>query len=262
MRKQRVLLIAFLAASVSAMAQYRGGGGGGGLGTIGRPGSGPVMGWGNSVFPGGSPGHPTITGNITNPGFAGALGATVRGVPPRGPVGGGRPGMPPGNFRGNYGRGGGRTIVVPYPVVAYPYGYGFGYGNAGYVEDPNYVQQQALPQQQQQQAPLVIINQGYKPEVISPQLRDYSDLPAPAGADSTLKVYENKPKAFEEEKPTIYLIAMKEGTIMPALAFWVEGDTLNYITRESSHNRISLDRVDRDFSKKLNQERGLEFRIP
>jgi hypothetical protein len=258
MRKQRVLLIAFLAAAVSAMAQYRGGGGG--LGTIGRPGGGPVMGWGNSVFPGGSPGHPVITGNITNPGFAGALGATVRGVPPRGP-GGGRPGNV-GNIRGNYyGRGGGRTIVVPYPVVAYPYGYGYGYGNAGYAEDPNYVQQ-PVQQQPQQQAPLVIINQGYKPEVINPQLRDYSDLPAPTGAESTLKVYENKPKAFEEEKPTIYLIAMKEGTIMPALAFWVEGDTLNYITRESSHNRISLDRVDRDFSKKLNQERGLEFRIP
>jgi hypothetical protein len=239
------------------MAQRRGGGN---VGTIGRPGTGPVMGWGNSVFPGGTPGHPVITGNITNPGFASALGATVRGVPPPRPIGG-RPGNP-GNFRGNYGRGGGRTIVVPYPVVAYPYGYGFGYGNAGYgyAEEPNYVVQQ-VPQQQQQ-APVVVINQGFKPDVVNPQLRDYSDLPAPTGADSTLKVYENKPKVYEEEKPTIYLIAMKEGTVMPALAFWVEGDTLNYITRESSHNRISLDRVDREFSKKLNQERGLEFRIP
>ena len=198
-------------------------------------------GYGSIMFPGGAPGHATIPGNITNTSFAGALGANIRGVPFQGAPQGGRS----------------RAVYVPYFVNAGPAYYPY-----GYAEQP----QQQMPQQVlQQQPPVVIINQNYKPDTVNPQLRDYSeaDLPQAQPQRQTLKVYENKPRrAAEEDKPTIYLIAMKGGAVMPALAFWVEGDTLNYITRESSHNRISLDRVDKEFSAKLNQERGLEFRIP
>jgi hypothetical protein len=121
---------------------------------------------------------------------------------------------------------------------------------------------------QQQQAPVVIINQHFKPDTVNPVVREYTSLPSPSGVaqdpNATVKVYESRtgPQQQASEEPTIFLIAMKEGSIMPALAFWVEGDTLHYITRESSHNRISLDRIDRDFSVKLNKERGLEFRLP
>jgi hypothetical protein len=198
-------------------------------------------GFGSILYPGGLP----QTGNVTDTSFGSRLGATVRGVPMQ-------PG--PGHYGGRPPHQQGRPILVPFPVIAGP-AY---YPPYGYSEpQPVYVQ---APTAQQQQPPVVIINQNYKPDTVNPQLRDYSnaDLPEP-----TLKVYENKPKrVIEDDKPTIYLIAMKEGSIMPALAYWVEGDTLNYITRESSHNRISLDRVDREFSAKLNQERGLEFRIP
>jgi hypothetical protein len=201
-----------------------------------------------------------------NTSFGSALGATVRGVPPPGPVPG-RPGY------GRRGYGGGRTVIVPYPVLAapayYPYGDGYGY------DQPVMVQPDAayMPQQQ---PPVVIINQNYKPDTVTPVVREYNNLPQPGGdpgaqaqqpqqQEPTLKVYENRsvPRAAtEDDKPTIFLIAMKEGNIMPALAFWVEGDTLHYITRESSHNKISLDRIDREFSVRLNKERGLEFRIP
>lgn len=196
-----------------------------------------AAGFGNVMFPGGAP------GNITDTSFGSRLGATVRGgVPP----------LQQGPGRG--GRGQGRPILVPYPIIAGPAYYPYGYGDP----QPVYVQAPQAPQQQQ--PPVVIINQNYKPDTVNPQFRDYTNAELP---EPTLKVYENKPKrVIEDDKPTIYLIAMKEGSIMPALAFWVEGDTLNYITRESSHNRISLDRVDREFSTKLNQERGLEFRIP
>jgi hypothetical protein len=226
-----------LTVSVSTLAVY-------GQSAAGARPYGPSAGgFGNVMFPGGAPGH-----RVTDTSFGGRLGATVRGVPPQGPAVGG----------GGRGNGGGRapvrSVIVPFPVYAtYPYGYGYG--------EPQQQQYVEAPPQQQQQPPVVIINQNYRPDTVNPQVRDYSDanLPQPP----TLKVYENRTqRAIEEDKPTIFLIAMKDGSIMPALAFWVEGDTLNYITRESSHNRISLDRVDRDFSSKLNQERGLEFRIP
>lgn len=206
-----------------------------------------AAGFGNVTFPGGAPAHPVINpgqiarppGNITDTSFGSALGATVRGVPP---YGGGFP-----NGRGGPGP---RTIVVPFPVMGFP-GYGYGYQ----PEPATVVVQQPAPMPQQQ-PPVVIINQNYKPDTIQPQVRDYTDLPEPA-----LKVYENRKRRADEDKPTIFLIAMRDGTVMQALAFWVEDDTLNYITRDSVQNRISLDRIDRDTSVTLNQERGLEFRL-
>ncbi len=62
--------------------------------------------------------------------------------------------------------------------------------------------------------------------------------------------------------PTIYLIALTDHTILPALAYWVDGDTLAYITTEGDQNRISLALVDREFSKQLNDDRHVEFKLP
>jgi hypothetical protein len=55
---------------------------------------------------------------------------------------------------------------------------------------------------------------------------------------------------------------MKDHTIYPAIAYWVENDTLNYITPQGVRNRASLTAVDRDFSKQLNDERHIEFALP
>ena len=42
----------------------------------------------------------------------------------------------------------------------------------------------------------------------------------------------------------------------------MEGDTLNYITVQGVKNSVSLDLVDRDFSKQINKERKVEFGLP
>jgi hypothetical protein len=65
-----------------------------------------------------------------------------------------------------------------------------------------------------------------------------------------------------DQAPTIYLIAFKDHTILPALAYWVEGDTLNYVTENGVPNRASLALIDKDFSKQLNSERSVEFNLP
>ena len=146
------------------------------------------------------------------------------------------------------------TVIVPYPVFygGYYYGYdpsaGYAQSAPGYSADPN---SYAAPSQ----APVVIMNQGYPPDAPNPVVRDYSnaDLPNP-GPDYAPQ--RSDPQA------TIYLIAMTDHNILPAIAYWVEGDTLNYITQEGMQNRVSLALVDRDFSKKLNDDRNVEFRLP
>lgn len=252
MTKQRFLVFTVIAlAAVPGLYAQRGGRGGGGAAPVvvappARSYGISPAGFGNSLFPGGVPGHAT------------ALGATVRGVAPGyGGVAPGRPGFP--SRGGGAGRPGQRTIILPYAVPVYGgVGYGYGYGYDQFYSTPTAMPVEPVPAQ----PPVVIINQAYQPDTINPQVREYTNLPpAPQQEPSSLKVYQNTPKPVDD-KPTIFLIAMKDGNIMPALSYWVEDDTLNYITRDSDHNRVSLDRVDRSFSMRLNEERGLEFRIP
>jgi hypothetical protein len=62
-----------------------------------------------------------------------------------------------------------------------------------------------------------------------------------------------------DEKPTIYLIALKDGTLRQAIGYWTQGDTLHYVTPDSSVNHLSIGMVDRERSIELNAERKLEF---
>lgn len=112
-----------------------------------------------------------------------------------------------------------------------PQGYGAGYGpQAGY--------------------PPVIVNPNYAPETGNPVTHVYMPLSNGQDADQA-----NAPAV-------IFLIAMKDHTIYPAIAYWVEDDTLNYITEQGVRNRVSLDLVDRNFSTQLNKERNIDFGLP
>jgi hypothetical protein len=153
-----------------------------------------------------------------------------------------------------------RSVLVPFPVF-----YGGGYYDA-YEPPPA-----ATPLNEydlygaNQRAPVVIINQNFKPDTVNPVLRDYSDVPLPEAAPRA-PAPANSPNAADTrdpgDQPTIYLIAMTDGTVFEAIAYWLVGDTLNYITVDGSHNRATLDLVDREFSKRLNDERNVEFKLP
>lgn len=58
-----------------------------------------------------------------------------------------------------------------------------------------------------------------------------------------------------------YLIAYKNHSVYTALAYWVEDKTLNYVTAGNTHNQASLDLIDLDLTKTLNQARGVAFSI-
>lgn len=153
---------------------------------------------------------------------------------------------------------GGRTIVVPYayPVFVGGGGYGYGYGYGGDAPPPGYQQQPT------QQVPTVIINQNFVPETVRPIVREYSDLPETA---PSLRGYEAPAPAPipapDNPSPTVYLIAFTDHSIYSAIAYWVEGDTLNYVTPQGVHNRASLDLIDEAFSRQLNGERNVDFRL-
>ena len=162
------------------------------------------------------------------------------------------------------------VVVVPYPVF-----YG-GYYAAPYAPDPAGYAPGVVPGYDQSyapgydtgyapgsdtggQPPVVIMNQNYTPEVANPTLRDYSNTPLPPPG---VVQYPPQPQP-PDDQPTVYLIAMKDHTIFPAVAYWVEGDVLNYVTAQgTSVNRVSLGLVDRDFSQQLNDQRSVPFKLP
>ena len=74
------------------------------------------------------------------------------------------------------------------------------------------------------------------------------------------------PRAKRPSNPTAepssyYLIAFKDNSIYSALAYWIEGETLHYVTAGNNHNQVSLSLVDRPLTERLNRERrvGVQF---
>ncbi|MEQ1886977.1 MAG: hypothetical protein ABL967_18085 [Bryobacteraceae bacterium] len=186
-----------------------------------------------------------------------------------------------------FGMGGGRTfgggslVYVPMPVyggavngvVHNPppgqYDPIFGGYNPGVYSQPNsgYVAVYPDGQPLTPTSPTVIINQNFQPETVRPVLHDYTNVQLPEPGRGSAPQNEARPAqppqpAGGNVEATIYLIAMKDHTIYPALAYWVENDTLHYVTMNGSPNRVSLSLVDRDLSIRLNDERGLPFRVP
>lgn len=154
--------------------------------------------------------------------------------------------------------------IVPVPVFIGG-GFGGGYGYAGYpAPAPNVTVINAPPT-----SPSVIINQNYVPDRINPVVREVpDDTPQTSMTSYQAPIPQNaEGRSLKETgstidlKPTIYLIAMKEGQVYASLAYWVEGDTVHYITTKHAHNRVSVNLIDEAVSKQLNNERGLDFKL-
>ncbi|MBX9600575.1 MAG: hypothetical protein K2X35_06215 [Bryobacteraceae bacterium] len=269
------LLTWMVLASTALLAQR----GGGGMRPMPRP-MGPGGGGGARppVIVGG-PAHPGFVPSIVNPGtpipalppgasihnfnFPRQLSGAIQGNPA---WGGGFGGGGRGGFGGVWGGGFGWNqqrgvlpVYVPIPVGG---GWGWGWNEPQTVVVPQPVQ---APN-----PPVVVINQNYRPEQVNPVLRDYSDASLPEPGAGGLRIYEARPNAPAEparslhpsDKPTIYLIALNDASVLSAVAYWVEGETLNYVTPKQVINRVSLALVDRDLTQRLNGERGVELRLP
>ncbi len=158
-------------------------------------------------------------------------------------------------FRGGYGNGGyrgyggfgrgyrgfGYSSWYPY---GYPYSYPYGYSYYGYNAYPY---TESYPPVSYYQQPAVVVNQGFGYQSDEqPQERSYS----------------RRPNDETDYRPTLYLIAMKDHNIRPALTYWVERGTLHYVTMEREMREIPLGSIDRELSERLNRERDMTFRLP
>ena len=97
----------------------------------------------------------------------------------------------------------------------------------------------------------VIVNQYFGAQGIAPQ----ENVPQP-GTDTQL------PANIPAPPQNYYLIAYKDHVIYSALAYWVEDKTLHYVTTQNAHNQASLDLIDLNLTKTLNQSNNLPFTIP
>jgi hypothetical protein len=225
----------------------------------------PVAATGYAQYTAGSAPHSYTAGNVLNPG--GVPPATPAGTPIAAMGGYGQQGShSSGHASGTRASNGNRGnlrhpsheagVVIPV------------YLGGGYYGDPPPQQ----PQQQQgaafegQDPSVVIVNQDYRPEYLNPVVHDYTNASIPESPSLEQRLSTPPPARIQQMQmpdpsPTIYLIAMKDGNIVAALGYWMEGDTLNYITRDANRNRVSIDRVDREFSARLNADRNVDFKL-
>jgi hypothetical protein len=106
-------------------------------------------------------------------------------------------------------------------------------------------------------------NQGFAPGFVpgdpngNPAYRSGPPEPPPATGASS-------PQPGDPIGPAqnYYLIAYKDHSVYPALAYWVEDNTLNYVTTQNTHNQASLNLIDIELTKTLNQARSVPFSIP
>ena len=181
-------------------------------------------GYGNVAFPG--TGRPQVPAS-----FATSLGYAVSGQFPRS----GRNGA-------GYGGAGYGGVGYAYPVIV----------GGGYYDQGAYAQQQQpnitiINNPPAPSAPAVIINQNFA----APQ-----EPQDPANSE-TVHVFQpalrQQEPASDVAPPRYFLIAYKDHSVYSALAYWVEDKTMHYVTPQQTHNQASLDLIDMDFTKKLNQ---------
>jgi len=240
----RIALCCSLAIGVG-VAQRRGGGGSIGGGSRGTGG----------ITRGGSGG-----GGFTGGGFRGSGGMGGGGVFRGGGIGRFS------GFRGGYGGYGGYygSYYSPYFYSGYGLGYGYGYGYSPWYDDYGYSSSSYPAYSYPVYQPSPNVNVVYAP-------------PAQAQAPTTVYVerpnsltreydqygqQSNRPMAATDSASPLYLIAFRDHTIRAAAAYWVEGDTLHYITQEHEQKQAALGTVDRDLSGQLNRERRVAFSLP
>lgn len=233
-------------------------------------------GFGRVMFPGGGP-----TGAYTGAASAGAYGSVVfpGGTVPTTPI---MPGAPVPSGQRNRGRN--QPAIVPYPVFVGGSYYNYDPSQTGFVNygpggqawptpgqpgfsGSSYVQPVYAPvgepaAPRQETSPTVVINQYFRQDE-APVTRTSSQ-----GASSSSAVAPATPEAETAAVPlsadmqNIFLIAMTDHTIYAANSYWVEDNTLNYITIQGTENSVSMDLVDRELSRRLNRDRKIAFGLP
>lgn len=211
----------------------RSGGGHGGGGGFHGGGSGGFHGGGGGGFHGAG-------GGFRGGGFGGGVRGGYNGF---GRGYGFRNGFYGRGFYGNYGWG-------------YPYGLGFWDYGLGDWSYPDYGSGYSDPSYDYgyQQPPVVIYQNA--PPAYAPPAPVHSEIHEYPDTSQTATI---RPAG----EPPIYLIAIKgQDNILAGIAYWVEGDTLQYINLQHVQKHVPLSSVDRALTARLNHERDMDLRLP
>ena len=191
-----------------------------------------------------------------------------------------------GGFRGGF-RGFGRSsfgfggflgsFYAPYYYSPFFYG-DFGYGWLGYVNNSfdyypsynyaypsNYAYPAYQSSYQPASQPNVVVVYPPQAERATPALHEYDEYGQEVRRPSTAPQagqYTTPQSGAAADSSPLYLIAFHDDSIRVAIAYWVEGGTLHYVTREHEQKQAPLADVDRDLSARLNRERRVTFSLP
>jgi len=151
----------------------------------------------------------------------------------------------------------------PYWGLGFGYGYGYwpGYYDYGYDYYPSY--SYSYP---------AYSYPAYQPAsnvtVVYPQTAQAA--PTTVYANPVLRQYDEYGQELQVPKQSsngasgspLYLIAFRDQSIRAAIAYWVDGRTLHYVTQQHEERQAPLDSIDRDTSVRLNRERRVAFSLP
>ena len=97
----------------------------------------------------------------------------------------------------------------------------------------------------------------------------YAGPPGPLPAIINGRLHNAEPAVAERacpqpqpEDPVQFFIALKDGWVTTAAAYWISERTLHYITPQGSHNMVSLELIDRPRSARLNEGGRTPFLLP
>jgi hypothetical protein len=139
-----------------------------------------------------------------------------------------------------------RPFAPVFPLGFGGYGFG-GYGFGGY--DYGYAPQ----------GPSVV--------VVEPPPPAYLPVPERPPETATLVIHEYQPlsaaaaQASEADQPQ-FAIVLKNTTILSASAVIVQDGALHIVDADGAHQRVLLEAVDREATKRVNRERKLQLQLP
>ena len=180
-----------------------------------------------------------------------------------------------GYYGGHYGYYGGRYYGWPYyygywggywPYYGYGYSYGPGYSYYPYdyaYDYPYYpasypTYSNSYPQAQPA-SNVTVVYPPQQPDRANPSMTEYDQYGQPVRRDAPAA--SSAPAGASTSGSPIYLIAFRDRTIRAVSAYWVNGNTLHYVTMEHQEQQAPLDSVDRSMSEQLNRERRVPFSL-
>ena len=97
------------------------------------------------------------------------------------------------------------------------------------------------------------------PILVMPEPQSYIPPPPPPAQP---ELHNYSWPAVGSDPDALFSIISKDRIVRPAVAVWVQGDTVHYITPEDHDGRLALDSVDREATRSANAAKHLVLALP